>query len=90
MEESLRLQNQQYTDEGSSLSNLRQVELILHNLTTRTRESEAFSNFESESDNEHSVQSNYRSSHDTPENPVEDGSEHTPTPSDHAQTKINS
>ena len=54
--------------------------MILHNLTTRTRESEAFSNFESESDSEHSVQSNYRSNHETPDNPVDDSSEHTPPP----------
>ena len=77
-EEALRLQNQQYFNEGSSLSSLREVESILQTLTTGGGDSEAFSALESESDSEQSVQSNYRSNHDTLDDPREGDSEHTP------------
>ena len=79
-EETLWLQNLEYSDEGSSLSSLWEAKSILKTLATGNRDLEAFSALESESDNEHNVQSNYRSSHDTPDNPEEDDSEHTPTP----------
>ena len=79
MEEALRLRNQQYSDEGCSLSSLWEAKSILKTLATGNRDLEAFSALESESDNEHNVQSNYRNSHDTLDNPEEDDSEHTPT-----------
>ena len=79
-EEALRLRNQQYSDEGCNLSSLREPESILQTLATGDRDSEAFSTLESELNNEHSVHSNYQSSHDTPDDPEADDSEHTPTP----------
>ena len=79
-EEALRLQNQQHSDEGSSLSSLREAESILQTLAASDGDSEAFSALESESDSEQSVHSNYRNSHDTLDDPEEDDSEHTPTP----------
>ena len=48
--------------------------------THRRWSSEAFSAFNSESDNEWSTHSNYWSSHDTLDEPDEHGSEHTLTP----------
>ena len=76
----IRLQNQRHLDEGSKLSSLREAESILQTLVIGGGDSEAFSALKSESDNEHIVHSNYRSSHDTLDKLEEDGSEHTLTP----------
>ena len=62
---------------SSNLSSLRDAESILQTLATCVGDSEAYSAFESESDAEHNIHSNYRSSHDTPDELEEDGSEHT-------------
>ena len=69
---------QQYSDEDSSLSSLCDAESILQTLALGDGDSEAFFALESESDSEHNVQLNYRSCHDTPDDPREDDSEHTP------------
>ena len=74
-EEKVWLQNQQHSDEGSSLSSRGHK-----SLTTGVGDTKAFSAFESESNNEHNVHSNYRSSHDTLNESEEDGCEHMPTP----------
>ena len=79
-EEALRFQNQQFSDEGSSLSSLREAESILQTLAASDGDSEAFCALESESDSEQSVWSNYLNSHDTLDDPKEDDSEHTSTP----------
>ena len=79
-EEALWLQNQQFSDDGNNLSSLREVESILQTLAASDGDSEAFSALESESDSEQSVQSNYPSSHDTPDDPEDDDSKHTLTP----------
>mgnify|MGYP000665680474 CR=1 FL=1 len=49
-EEALRLQNQKYSDKGSSLSSLREAESILQTLAEGDGEMEAFSALVSESD----------------------------------------
>ena len=74
------MQNQQHSDEGSSLSSLREAESILQTLAASDGDSEAFCALESESDSEQSVWSNYLNSHDTLDDPKEDDSEHTSTP----------
>ena len=79
-EEALRFQNQQFSDEGSSLTSLREEESILQTLAEGDGDSEAFSALESESDSEQSVQSNYKSSHDTPDNPEDDELDGSSTP----------
>ena len=63
------MQNQQHSDEGSGLSSFCDKELILQTLAIGTRDSEAFSAFESESDNEHNILSKYQSSHTTLDEP---------------------
>ena len=81
-EEALRFQNQQFSDEGSSLTSLREEESILQTLAEGDGDSEAFSALESESNSELSVQSKYRRNNDTTDTPddlEEDDSEHTPT-----------
>ena len=55
-EEALRFQNQQYSDEGSSLSSLQGAESILQIVAEGDEDSEAFFALESESDSERSVQ----------------------------------
>ena len=50
-EETVWIQNQQHSDEGSNLTSQLDVESILQTLATCTRDSEAFSAFESGSDN---------------------------------------
>ena len=80
VEEAIRLQTQQCSDEGSRLSSLWEAESLLQTLATGDDDSEALSALESESYSKKSVQSNYRNSHDTPDDPEEDDSEHTPTP----------
>ena len=62
------------------MSSLRDIESILKTLATSIGDTEAFLAFKSESDSEHNVHSNYRSSHDTPDKSKEDGIAHTPTP----------
>ena len=75
MEEALRFQNRQFSDEGSILTSPREAESILQMLAEGNGNSEAFSALESESDNERSVQSNYKSSHHTPDGLEDDESE---------------
>ena len=65
-EEALWFQNQQFSDESSSLTSVREAESILQTVAEADGDSEGFSTLESELDSEHSVQSNYRSSHNTP------------------------
>ena len=79
-EEALRFPKQQFSDEGISLRSLREAESILQTLAEGDGDSEAFSALESESDSEQSVQSNYRSSRNTPDDPKDEDSEHTLTP----------
>ena len=76
--EALWLQNQQYSNEGNNLTTFRDAQSILQTLAEGDGDSEAFSALESESDSEQSVQSNYRSNHDTLDDPREGDSEHTP------------
>ena len=79
-EETVQIQNQRHSDEGSSLTNLLDAELILQILVTCVGDSEALSAFELGFDSdERSVHSNYRSNHDTSDELEEDKSEHTPT-----------
>ena len=62
------------------MSSLWEAESILQTLTEGDGDSEAFLALESESDSEQSVQSNYKSSHNTPDGPEDDTSEGSPTP----------
>ena len=78
--EAIRLHNQRHSDEGINLSSLRDTESILQTLAIGIEDMEVFSAFESELDNEHNIHSNYRSSHDVPDELEEDESEYTPTP----------
>ena len=55
VEEALWLQNQQFSNESSRLSSLREAESILQTLVVGDGDSEAFSVLESESDSEQSV-----------------------------------
>ena len=79
-EEALRFQKQQLSDEGSSLTSLQEAEARLRTLAGGNGDSEAFSALESESDSEQSVQSNYKSSHDTPDDPEDEESNSSSTP----------
>ena len=74
-EELLRFQNQKFSNEGSNLTSLREAHSILQTIAKGDGESEAFLALESESDNERSVQSNYKSSHHTPDGLEDDESE---------------
>ena len=78
--DALWFRNQQFSDEGSSLTSLREAELILQTLAEDDGDSEAFSALELESHSEQSVQSNYKSSHDTPNGFEDNQSEGSPTP----------
>ena len=71
-EESLRLQQTHDQDDGSSLSSLRETELILQALASGEGEAEAFSAYESDSEGGYNVHTNYRSSNDTPGGPEDD------------------
>ena len=74
-EEALRLQQNAYPDEGSSLSSLREAESLLQALAAREGESKPFSAFESDSDKGYSAHTNYRSSNDTPDGPEDEVSD---------------
>ena len=78
--ETIQIQNERHSDEGSNLTSLIDVESVLQTLGIRADDSENFSEFESGSDNERSIWSNYRLNHDTLEEREEDSSEQTPTP----------
>ena len=67
--ESLRVQQNFHPDEGSSLSILKEAESIMQALAVGEADSEPFSAFESDLDDEYSAHSNYRSNHDTPNRP---------------------
>ena len=79
-EESLRLQQNDYPDEGSSLSSLREAESLLQALAAGEGESEAFSAFESDSDREHNAHTNYRSCNEIPDGPEDEESDTLQTP----------
>ena len=79
-EESLRLQQNNYPDEGNNLSSLREAESLLQALAAGEGESEAFSTFESDSDGEHSAHTNYRNSNDIPDGPEDEESDTLQTP----------
>ena len=79
-EEALQFRSQQFSDEGNSLTSLREAESILQTLAGGDGDAGAFATLESDSDNEESVASQYKSSHDTPNDPVEDGSDVSSTP----------
>ena len=68
-EEALQFRSQQFSDEGSSLTSLREAESILQKLVGGNGDAEAFATLESDSDSEESVASRYKSSHDTPNDP---------------------
>ena len=80
MEEALWFQSQQFSDEGSSLTSLREAESILQTLAGGNGDVEAFATLESDSDSEESVASRYKSSHDTPNDPEGDESDDSSTP----------
>ena len=79
-EEALQFRSQQFSDEGSSLSSLREAETILEMLSGRDGDTQAFATLESDSESEESVASRYKSSHDTPNDPEDDGSDGSSTP----------
>ena len=64
-EETLRLQETAYPDEGSSLSTLRDTESLLQALAAGGGEPQAFLAFDWDSDGGYSGCTNYRSSNDT-------------------------
>ena len=72
-EESLQFRSQQVSDEGSSLTNLQEAKSVLQALAGGDGDAGAFATLESDSDSEESVVSRYKSSHDTPNDPEEDG-----------------
>ena len=57
VEEALWFQSQQFSDEGSSLTSLREAESKLQNLAEGNGDAEVFAALESDSDSEESVQS---------------------------------
>ena len=65
-EEALQFRSQQFSDEGSSLTSLREAESILQTLAGGNGDVEAFATLESDSDSEESVASRYKTSHDSP------------------------
>ena len=79
-EESLRLQQNDYPDEGSSLSSLREAESLLQALAAGEGESEAFSAFESDSNEEHGADTNYRNCNEIPDGPEDEESDTLQTP----------
>ena len=79
-EESLLLQQNHHSDEGSSLSSLQEAESILQMLATGDGDSELFSAIESDSDDEQNAQWNYHSSQDTPNGPEDEELDNIPTP----------
>ena len=79
-EEVLQFQSQQFSNEGSSLTSLRETESILQTLARGNGDAEAFATLESNSDSEESVESRYKSSHDTPNDPEDDESEGSSMP----------
>ena len=73
-EEALQFRSQQFSDEGSSLTSLQEAESILQALAGGDGDAEAFATLESDSENGESIASRYKSSHDTPNDLEEDGS----------------
>ena len=78
-EESLRLQQDSHSNEGSNLSSLPEAESLLQALAAGEGDSELFSAFESDSNGEYSAHSNYRINHDTPDGPANEESDTLPT-----------
>ena len=74
-EEALQFPSRQFSDEGSSLTSLREAESILQMLVGGTGDAEPFTTLESDSDSEESVASRYKSSHETPNDLEEDESD---------------
>ena len=71
----LQFRSQQFFDEGSSLTSLREAESILQTLAGDDGDAEVFATFESDSDSEESIASHYKSSHDTRNDPEDDESD---------------
>ena len=79
-EEALQFQSQQFSDEGSNLTSLREAKSILQTLADGDGDVEAFATLEVDSDSEESVTSCYRSNHDTPNDPEDDESDGSSMP----------
>ena len=76
----MQFRSQQFSDKGSSLTSLQEAESILQALAGGDGDVGAFTTLESDSDNEESIASRYKISHDTPNDPEEDGSDGSSTP----------
>ena len=70
----------QFSDRGSSITSLQEAESILQTLADGERDAEAFATLESDLDNGESIEFRCKSSHDTPNDPVEEKSEDSLTP----------
>ena len=79
-EEALQFRVLQIPDEGSSITSLQEAETILQTLAAGDGDSEAFATLEAESESDGSVASRYKSSHDTPNDREDEGSEDSVTP----------
>ena len=79
-EETFRLQDSAYPDEGSNLSSLQDTKSLLQALAAGGGELEEFSAFDWDSDGGYSRRTNYRSSNDTPDRPEGKESDTSPTP----------
>ena len=79
-EEALQFRSQQISDEGSSLTSLREAKSILQTLAGGDGDGEAFTTLELDSDIEESAASRYKSSHDTPNDPEDNESDGSSTP----------
>ena len=79
-EEALQFRNLQFSDEGSGITSLQEAESILQTVADVDRDAEAFATLESDSDSGESVESRYKSSHDTPNDQVEEESDDSLTP----------
>ena len=77
-EEALQFQVLQASDEGSSITSLREAETILQTLAGGEGDAAAFATLEADSDSGESVGSRYKSSHET--NPTEEESDDSVTP----------
>ena len=78
-EESLWFKSQQFSDEGTSLTSVREAESILQTLAGGNRDTEAIATLESDSNSEERVQSHFKSSHDTQNDPEDDASDGSST-----------
>ena len=72
--ESLRLQQNDYPDEGSCLSSLREAESLLRALSAGESKSEAFSACDSDSDGKRGAHTKYHSYNEVPDGPEEEES----------------